>query len=365
MTSSNPIAFFAHHQGRGHANRIMAISEYITERPIVVMTAAPEQFANASAPIEVVELPDMIGGKCRSKRLFAEPTPAVMHCVPLGVPEMRTTMSRILNVLDNFDPALFIVDVSAEIALLSRIASVPTVKVRMHGNRNDLGHSSAYESCVAMLAPFSSLIEQDDYPIELREKTFYSGGLCTSKDTVPTMAAARSKLGLSAKRQIFVAVAGGGGSGTPYASLTMGARAYPNALWLTVGPVHKEGHETDFPNLRQLGWVDNITDYLAAADIILASAGDNTVHEVCRVQRPFICVPEWRYFDEQKRKAQELAALGAALHLDVWPGCNKEWHTAINNALTMDIAVQKDVHDPQAAAKSAHWIEELATSLWN
>lgn len=365
MTPSSPIAFFAHHQGRGHANRIIAISECILERPIVVMTAAPDQFDTAPSNMEIIELPDMIGGKCGSQRLFAEPTPSVMHCVPLGVPEMRTTMSRILGTLDKFDPALFVVDVSAEIALLSRIASVPTVKIRMHGNRNDLGHSSAYESCVAMLAPFSSLIEQDDYPSELRRKTFYSGGLCTTKELVPSMAAAREKLGLSPDQQIFLAVAGSGGSGTPYASLTMGARAYPNALWLTVGPLHKEGHETDFPNLEQLGWVDNITDYLAAADVILASAGDNTVHEICRVQRPFICVPEWRYFDEQKRKAQELSSLGAALHLEVWPGCNEEWYHAIDKALTMDIAVQKDVHNPQAAVKSARWIEELATSLWN
>ena len=53
---------------------------------------------------------------------------------------------------------------------------------------------------------------------------------------------------------------GGGGSGTPYAPLTVAARAAPDALWLTLGPTHREGHETDFANLTELGWVPKYRD---------------------------------------------------------------------------------------------------------
>ncbi len=96
------------------------------------------------------------------------------------------------------------------------------------------------------------------------------------------------KLGLPDDPTVILVLTGGGGSGTPFAPLTMGARAVPDALWLVAGPLHRRGHETDFANLRELGWVSNVTDHIAAADIVIASAGDNTVHEIARVGAKFV-----------------------------------------------------------------------------
>ena len=129
---------------------------------------------------------------------------------------------------------------------------------------------------------------------------------------------------------------GGGGSGTPYAPLTVAARAAPDALWLTLGPTHREGHETDFANLRELGWVPSVTDYLAAADIVIASAGDNTVHEVARVGGRLIVMPEWRYFGEQTRKAEALVRLGAAVQAPAWPGDLQGWRDLLARARALD-----------------------------
>ena len=156
-----PIAFFVHHQGRGHANRTMALVEEMSAtRPVSVLTAGPHLFDGFSRDIEIVELPNMIGAAVPTPRLFAEQTPQVMHCVPLGVPEMRRTMRTILDHLDERDIGLFVVDVSAEIALLSRAASVPAVQIRMHGDRSDIGHIGSYEACVGMFAPFDERLEQ-------------------------------------------------------------------------------------------------------------------------------------------------------------------------------------------------------------
>ncbi len=191
-----PIAFFVHHQGRGHANRTMAVAaEFARDRPVSVLTAGPHLFDGFSRDIEIVALPNMIGAAVPTPRLYAEPTPQVMHCVPLGLAEMRRTMRQILDHLDERGIGLFVVDVSAEIALLARIASVPAVQIRMHGDRQDIGHVGSYEACVGMLAPFDPRMEQDDYPAHLRAKTFYSGGLCTSVDRVPDRAEARARLG--------------------------------------------------------------------------------------------------------------------------------------------------------------------------
>ncbi len=360
-----PIAFFVHHQGRGHAHRTMAVAaEFARDRPVSVLTAGPLLFDGFSRDLEIVALPNMIGAAVPTPRLYAEPTPPVMHCVPLGLSEMRRTMRTILDHLDQREVGLFVVDVSAEIALLSRIASVPAVQIRMHGDRGDIGHVGAYEACVGMLAPFDARLEQDDYPAHLRAKTFYSGGLCTSVDSVPERAEARARLGLDPEREIVVAVTGGGGSGTPYAPLTVAARAAPDALWLTLGPTHREGHETDFSNLRELGWVPSVTDYLAAADIVVASAGDNTVHEVARVGGRLIVMPEWRYFGEQTRKAEALVRLGAAVQSPQWPGDLQGWRDLLARARGLDGTVLRGLYAPDAAARAAGWLEGLTDELW-
>lgn len=360
-----PISFFVHHQGRGHARRTMAIiREFSLDRPVSVMTADPSLFDGFEREIDLVALPDMIGADVPTQALFEQPTPSVMHCVPMGVLEMRQTMRRIIDHLDDVDAGLFVIDVSAELALLSRIASVPAIKVRMHGDRNDPGHLGAYEACVGMLAPFDERLEQADYPDYLRQKTFYSGGLCTTAARVPSREEARQRLGLDPAREIVVALTGGGGSGTPYAPLTVAARAAPETLFLTIGPLRREGHETDFANLINCGWVDNVVDYLAASDIVLASAGDNTVHEVAMLERPYIVAPEWRYFGEQTRKAERLAELGAAVDMTVWPADFAGWQAVLGQARALDVARLSELYAADAARCAAQWLERCVDRLW-
>ncbi|WP_447527481.1 glycosyltransferase [Vreelandella sp. TE19] len=360
-----PISFFVHHQGRGHARRAMAIIRHFSpERPVSVMTADPSLFDGFEREIDIITLPNMIGAAVPTQALYEQPTPSVMHCVPMGVVEMRQTMRRILDHLDDIDAGLFVIDVSAEMALLSRIASIPAVSVRMHGDRNDPGHLGAYEASVGMLAPFDERLEQDDYPADLRGKTFYSGGLCTTTAAVPSREEARRRLGLDREREIVVALTGGGGAGTPYAPLTVAARAAPQTLFLTIGPLHLEGHETDFANLVNVGWVDNVVDYLAASDIVLASAGDNTVHEIAMLERPYIVAPEWRYFGEQTRKAERLAALGAAVNMPVWPGDFAGWQAVLEKARGLDVEKLATLFDRAAAARAAEWLERCVDELW-
>lgn len=363
--SKRPLLFFAHHQGRGHANRIMAIAKHIPDnRPLHILSAKPEQFERMPRDATITELPNMIGAPSRSTALHDQPTPSMMHCVPLGVDEMRQHMQVIASTLGEIDPALFVVDVSAEIALLARIMSVPAISIRMHGNRSDIGHLAAYEASVGMLAPFDERIEQADYPGWARARTFYTGGLCTTEAPERSQEEARQRLGLPQDKSITLVVAGGGGSGTPYAPLTVAARAEPDALWLVAGPLHREGHETDFGNLRELGWVDNLNDYLAASDRVVASAGDNTVHEIARFGKPFLCIPEWRYFDEQRCKAIELERVGAAIYRETWPASIAEWAEVLAATDKLDVSKLTQLHEPDAAKRAAQWLEERVQTLW-
>ena len=361
-----PISFFIHHQGRGHANRAMAIIRHLPpERPVSILCAKPALFDGFERPVAMVPLPDMIGAPAGSPALFAQATPTIMHCVPLGVPRTRATMRTIIDHLDDAAPALFVIDVSAEIAMLARIASVPAISMRMHGDRLDPGHLGAYQASVGLLAPFDAALEQADTPDWVTAQTFYAGGLCTTLDPIPTREAARAKLGLDPAQEIVVVLTGGGGAGTPYAPLTMAARAVPDALWLVLGPTHREGHETDFGNLRELGWVAGVTDHIAAADVVIASAGDNTVHEIARVGRPYVCAPEWRYFSEQTRKGERLAELGAATMLREWPGALGPWRGILNAAKALDPAALTALYDEDAAKRAADYLERMAVDLWS
>ena len=359
-----PIVFFTHHQGRGHAQRAAAIARHIADRKVVVLTARPE-FLDEHRNIETVALPDMIGKPCATDALFAIPSPPILHCTPVGVTEMRNAMRTIADTLDERDAALFVVDVSAEIALLGRIMSVPVVTVRLHGDRSDPGHMAALEASTAVLAPFDRALEQDDYPGWAVRKTHYTGGLCIADEPIPMRDSARKALGFDQNRTVIVVLAGGGGSGTPLAPITLAARVEPDSLFVIVGPVHREGHETAFANVVEAGWCENVTEYLAAADLVISSAGDNSVHEIARVGRPFLCIPEWRYFGEQKAKAAALARTGAAVHLAEWPSSPGEWEAALAQTRALDVAKLICLQNDDAARNAAEYLCALADRLWD
>lgn len=164
VRQTRPFAFFVHHQGRGHAHRCAAILEHVGDRPIVIATADRSLFSDPDDRIRFVDLPNAIGDPSASPALHAQPTPQTMHCVPLGSDRLRENAAQIAGLFADHKPGLFFVDVSAEWALLARLASVPAVKVRMHGDRDDPGHTAAYEACVGMVAPFDERLEQADYP---------------------------------------------------------------------------------------------------------------------------------------------------------------------------------------------------------
>lgn len=362
--SRRPVGYFVHHHGHGHAKRCLAIAQELHPRPVTIFCARPEIFPQLPDNAEVIRIPDFHGKQARSTKLHEQPACLALDCAPVGVSAIRGTGSIIAAWLARQDPVLFIVDVSAELALLGRICSVPVVKIRMHGDREDAAHQAAYSACAAMLAPYSEALEQADWPDHFRKRTFYTGGLIDTRKPVPDKAEARARLGLPQDRQIFVAVAGNGGVGIPIAPVTIAARAYPDALWLTVGKTVRYGHETDFANLQDVGWVNNVSDYLAAADVVIATPGDTLSHEVARVGRPLVCIPEWCYYDEQACKAEVLSASNLAVYSQRWPASFRQWRELVDKALQCDLAAQRELVDDQAARKAAEFLEDLIRELW-
>jgi hypothetical protein len=362
---TRPIGYFVHHQGRGHAERAAAIVNALpSTRPVVLFSAREDIFPPLGAHVRVQKIPSLFEAPADAAPALANArTPATMHCAPLGWGSITHAIATIASWFDNARPALFVTDVSAELAQLARIASVPCVSVLQHGQRDDPGHMAAYESAIGILAPYATVLEQPGRPEWMIAKTHFAPGVGIDAKPLDRLAA-RATLGLAADADIVVVVAGGGGTGTPGTPLTLGARAEPEATWLTIGAVEREWHATVPGNLHHLGWVDCPELYIAAADRVVSSAGNTTVHMIAAARRPWVVVPEWRYFDEQLWKARMLAEAGAAVTLDHWPAQGAAWSEAWAKAAMLDLTVQHALVDPNAAKAAADWIETQADAAW-
>ncbi|WP_231889648.1 hypothetical protein [Erythrobacter neustonensis] len=143
--SKQPVGYFVHHQGRGHAERAAALlNVLVQDRPVEIFTARPEIFTRLDPAIGVTRIPSLFeptGEEAVNMRSL--PEPAMTHCAPLGWPTIRTAMASIAGWFGQANPALFVTDVSAELGQLARLCSVPHVAVLQHGRRGDIGHMAA------------------------------------------------------------------------------------------------------------------------------------------------------------------------------------------------------------------------------
>ena len=366
MTHAQPIGYFVHHQGRGHAERAASIAnELAAKRPVTLFCAREDIFPDLLPGVEVIAIPSLFEPTGREPAaLQSVAMPDIVHCAPLGWETIRKAMATITQWFARANPALFVTDVSAELGQLARLCSVPHVAVMQHGTRSDPGHMAAYDSAVGLLAPYAQSLEQADRPYHLRKKTHYASGVGIDCAAAPSRIAARAELGIAEDAEIVLVVAGGGGEGTPSAPITLGARAEPDVRWITIGTVRSEWHETPPGNLEHRGWVDNPKTWIAAADRVVSSCGNTTAHMVLAVGRPWIVVPEWRYFDEQLCKAEVLDREGLAAVTRQWPSHAEGWAGLWRAADLIECDRQRAIIDHHAATTAAGWLDEIADRLW-
>ncbi len=361
-----PFGYFVHHQGRGHAERCRAILHALApDRPVTVFCARDDIFGTLPESATIRRIASLFEADGPTPPGLADAaTPDTLHCAPLGWPGVRRTMAMVVGWFDAADPELMIVDVSAEIAQLARICSVPHVKILQHGDRDDPGHRAAYDGAVGLLAPFDACLAQPGWDAAMLARTHFAPGLGLP-GPMPGRAAARARLGLTADDRMVLAVSGGGGDGMALAPLAVGARTMPDARWVVIGDVRRDWHATVPGNLDLLGWVDDAAFRIAAADLVVTSAGNTLCAQVLAAGVPWIVVPEWRYFDEQHRKAEALDRAGLAHALPHLPASAQGWRGAADTARARhDPAAQRAAVRPGAAADTARWLEELARRCW-
>lgn len=338
-----PIGYYVHHHGFGHWQRAAALARLL-RRPCTLLGTFPESVTRG-APCPVVPLPD-------DAPTGAEPPDPVgvpgLHYAPLGHDGLRRRVARMAGWIAEARPALMVVDVSVEVALLSRLMSTPFLYVRLAGLRDDPPHLAAFRAAAALLAPFPRPLEAEGMPEGMPhwvlDRTFHAGFLAG-----PSI---RPSEGGG-----ILAVFGRGGSGGDAEALALAARATPRWRWRAIGLLR--GDAAPPPNLELLGWREDARPLLAGADLVIGGAGDGLLAEVAALGKRFLCLPEPRPFGEQHHKARRLAALGAAVVREAWPAA-EDWPALLAQAMALDPGRIAALHDPDALARCAAFIDAEA-----
>ena len=336
---TNGVGYYVHHQGEGHLARALAIAQQAPDRFTLLGTG----LNGRTGDIAAVDLPD----DQPSDRDRYEPAPRALHYAPIDHDGVRARVAAVAAWIARKRPSLLVVDVSVEIAMLARLAATPTVYVRLSGRRLDVAHREAFLGARALLAPFAAGLECEDTPVDIRARSFYAPGLVTRP---------RGR-GVGFENDTVLGVIGRGGAigdGEPWAAA---ARATPDRLWRVIGPCTAP---RDAPaNLQRLGWVDDAAERISTAEVVVGAAGDGLVAAVIAARRPFVCIPEDRPYDEQRCKAERLAALGAAVVPDGWPSSN-QWPEVIAQALRVDAAALSQLDAADGAKRAAGWLIDVA-----
>ncbi|GLK80037.1 glycosyltransferase [Methylopila turkensis] len=335
------IGYYVHHHGEGHRRRAQAIAAQAPGRFTLIGTGVTGLFG----PFEVLELPDDRSDGGFSGEDGAADRPDALHYAPIDHSGVRDRMRLIAAWIAERRPALMVVDVSVEVAMLARLCATPTVYVRLAGARWDPAHLDAFRGAKALLAPFDPRCEADDVPDWVRAKTVYASGLGSFPPA-----------GNRTDNVVLVAF-GRGGSRITAQDIDEAARATPDRRWRVIGRVERP---TQAPsNLDVAGWVDDAADEIGVAAVVVGGAGDGVLAAVAAAERPFVCIPEDRPFAEQHAKAAALDRAGAAVVLSRWPSASA-WPRVLQQAEALDHRRIASFHDANGAGSAASLIERWA-----
>jgi UDP-N-acetylglucosamine--N-acetylmuramyl-(pentapeptide) pyrophosphoryl-undecaprenol N-acetylglucosamine transferase len=261
-----------------------------------------------------------------------------LHWVPRNDRGLRERMWAIAEWVDTVRPSAVVVDVSVEVATLIRLLGVPVIVVAMPGQRTDAPHEMVYRLADHILACWPRDMYDPGWLQPHRDKTSYVGGISRFDGR-------GRAIGQRVGRRIVI-LGGAGGSQVDLAAVRDCAAQLPHYRWQAVGV----SAET---------WVQDPWQYLCAADVVVAHAGESSVADLAVAARPAVIVPEPRPFDEQNTTAALLADAGLAVVHPRWP-LAAEWPDLLRRARRTDVRRWRRWQTDGAAQRAASAIERVA-----
>lgn len=315
------IAFYVHHHGSGHLMRCLAIASALKNCQITFLGSGLEAHkALIPNSIDLIFLPMDVPNSQDPD--FVDQSLEGLHYAPLNVNGQLQRVNRITSFLARHPKLLFVIDVSVEIAMLSRLCGVPTVVIRQHGLRNDLPHQICYHNAAGLLAPFDVRMAGPG-PEWVNDKTFYTGGFSRFTPSADTSDAS--------KKHVAILI-GSGGTSINGQFLDYISSQCPQWTFHILGDSQ---HVRTINNLHFHGKLNNPKSILSECCIVIGNAGHNTVMECASLNKRFIAIAEKRPFEEQEEKARIIEELELAVQVLPSEILRVDWKKMLENLLTI------------------------------
>lgn len=329
------IGYYAHHHGSGHCRQIDKLAALLPDETKTQLTVFTSLSSDAYAftaidEKQIVRLPpederkdDVLKG--RAGQYWQ---PDCLHYSPIGNSDIQKRSHQILEAIDQRKIDLMIVDVSVEVAMLCRVASIPYLYVKLPGNRDDTPHLNAFAGALALIAPYPRSLESDMTPEWLSKKTLYLDFIHTKPQalTYPTFIKELTELAATTQQNhsnkkagnlifddentptIVTVIKGYGGHKAIDMKLAELRRLLPNAFIISLGPIDDEmRHHVDVATQ-----VDDVTPFMQHSDYLLMACGLNAVAQAYDYATPLVVLPDERPHQEQEVMAQALINQGRA-----------------------------------------------------
>ena len=335
------IGYYAHHHGSGHcrqADKLAALLPFELCQQMTVFTSLPINAYRFSAIAEkqIVRLSaeDQLPEDVLSGRAGEYWQPSSLHYSPVGNHHVQTRSWQLLDEIRLRQIDLMVIDVSVEVAMLCRTASVPYLYVRLAGERNDEPHLNAFAGALGLLAPYPYQLETAATLDWVRQKTLYLDFMPNKMDKLLTFPDFIDKLitlttngaihkwlysrldsvnksvkDNHIKDHIVTVIKGYGGHDAIDAKLSELRCALPNALIISLGPINDEVRDC----VDMAAHVDDVTPFIAYSDLLLMACGLNGIAQAYNYSTPLVVLPDERPHREQEVMAEALIEQGRAL----------------------------------------------------
>lgn len=340
------IGYYAHHHGSGHcrqADKLATLLPLELREQMIVFTSLPIDGYHFSSinDEQIVRLnaEDQLPGDVLPGRAGDYWQPSSLHYSPVGNLNVQTRSWQLLNEIRQRQIDLMIIDVSVEVAMLCRAASVPYLYVRLAGERDDEPHLNAFAGALGLLAPYPNQLEAAATPDWVRQKTLYLDFMPNKADEVLTFTAFIDKLVTltdnstvherlyarldndnkpvenntnednANEGNIVTVIKGYGGHEAIDTKLLALRRVLPNALIISLGPINDGVRNC----VDIAAHVDDVTPFVAHSDLLLMACGLNGIAQAYHYETPLVVLPDERPHREQAVMAEALIEQGRAL----------------------------------------------------
>ncbi|WP_339343415.1 hypothetical protein [uncultured Psychrobacter sp.] len=337
------IGYYAHHHGSGHcrqADKLAALLPNDARAQLTVFTSLDidsyrftaideQQIVRLNAEDERPD--DILAGRAGEYW-----QPASLHYSPVGNGDIQERSHQILDTIFQRKIDLMIIDVSVEVAMLCRAASIPYLYVRLPGIRDDAPHLGAFAGALALLAPYPKALESahtsewicdktlyldfiysqktESYTyesfIDILEKLSVGGETSDLKSTNLPSIKAQLTYNSGATIPIITVIKGYGGHKAIDEKLPELRSLLPDALIVSLGPIDDD--KRCYVDIS--AEVDDVIPFICHSDYLMMACGLNAVAQAYHYDTPLIVVPDDRPHNEQAVMAEALVTQNKALN---------------------------------------------------